>query len=225
MQGLHYHFISLAHWQLTLGTWEPVGLAIHLLSSRWCVAGWILSCRWSDGGIAAASVQNQPGHQHDPSSMVPEALAGSLRNLCSTVTLCGVVLLEDIWQHFNRVIEQWSHISLTQVPEPKPFRAGSLHTSQQPVSGQNCILALSMSQILSTLAPQQPHRPWSRSTRWILLLSGPTKQTQSLSAVGCLDVWDRQTRGWTWNGDSRFCRWSPHKDYNHLLIYFMKFLV
>lgn len=98
-------------------------------------------------------IYSEPGHQHDPSSMVPEALVGSLRNFCSTITLCGVVLLEDIWQDFDRVMEQWSHISSTQVPEPKPFRAGSLHTSQQPVSGQNCILALPVSQILSTLGP------------------------------------------------------------------------
>lgn len=77
--------------------------------------------------------------------MVPGALAGSLRNLCSTVTLCGVVLLGDIWQHLDIVMEQWSRISSAQVPEPKSFEAGSLHASQQLDSGQNCILALPVS--------------------------------------------------------------------------------
>lgn len=50
------------------------------------------------------------------------------------------------------VMEQQVHSSLAQVPEPKPFQAGS-SPSQQAVSGQNSILALLMSQILSALGP------------------------------------------------------------------------
>lgn len=34
----------------TVKNWRPVYLAICLLSSRWCMAGEILSYRWSDGG-------------------------------------------------------------------------------------------------------------------------------------------------------------------------------